>query len=98
MIRAGAMNELHPDAGDWVFADIGFAQTKASCGFVAINGSTPAVANGVVYVGSTDGNLYAFQAATGQKIWSAPAGAATGNWVASSPAVANGVVYVGSLD
>jgi len=38
MIRAGAMNELHPEAGHWVFADIGFAQTKASCGFVEGNG------------------------------------------------------------
>jgi outer membrane protein assembly factor BamB len=56
--------------------------------------SSPAVANGVVYVGSEDGNVYALDAATGAKLWSFT----TGGVVASSPAVANGVVYVGSFD
>ena len=56
--------------------------------------SGAAVANGVVYIGSQDNNLYALNAATGSKIWSYP----TGNEVESSPAVANGVVYVGSDD
>jgi outer membrane protein assembly factor BamB len=50
------------------------------------------VANGVVYVGSQDGNLYAFNAATGQTLWSA----ATSGPIYSSPTVANGVVYIGS--
>src|SRR5580704_12943410 len=52
--------------------------------------SSPAVANGVVYVSSTDGNLYALNASTGAKLWSNPAVSY------SSPAVANGVVYIGS--
>ena len=54
--------------------------------------SSPAVANGVVYVGSVDGNVYALNASTGAKLWSYR------NWRRrdSSPAVANGVVYVGS--
>jgi len=52
------------------------------------------VANGVVYVGSYDHNIYALDALTGAKLWSY----ATGNSIYSSPAVANGVVYVGSLD
>jgi outer membrane protein assembly factor BamB len=56
--------------------------------------SSPAVANGVVYIGSYDGNLYALNATTGAKVWNYPAG----SWVYSSPAVANGVVYVGSGD
>jgi outer membrane protein assembly factor BamB len=56
--------------------------------------SSPAVVNGVVYVGSNDVNLYAFNAQTGAQLWAA----ATGNVVDSSPAVANGVVYVGSED
>jgi outer membrane protein assembly factor BamB len=56
--------------------------------------SSPAVSNGVVYVGSTDFNVYALNASTGAKLWSY----ATGNQVGSSPAVANGVVYVGSDD
>src|SRR5262249_16822710 len=53
-----------------------------------------AVANGIVYVGSTDNHLYAFDAKTGAPVWQA----ATGSFIMSSPAVANGVVYVGSND
>ena len=56
--------------------------------------SSPAVANGVVYVGSYDDNVYALNATSGAKLWSYP----TGRAVISSPAVANGVVYVGSYD
>ena len=56
-------------------------------------GTSPAVANGVVYVGSADGNVYALNASTGAKLWSYHAGG-----IDSSPAVANGVVYVGSAD
>jgi len=56
--------------------------------------SSPAVANGVVYVGSLDNNVYALNASTGALLWSY----ATGDLVSSSPAVANGVVYVGSWD
>ncbi|MGC1297594.1 MAG: PQQ-binding-like beta-propeller repeat protein, partial [Alloacidobacterium sp.] len=58
--------------------------------------SSPAVANGAVYVGSQDGNVYALNASTGAKLWSFAT--ATGNQVSSSPAVANGVVYFGSDD
>jgi outer membrane protein assembly factor BamB len=55
--------------------------------------SSPAVANGVVYVGSSvDDNVYALNPATGAKLWSY----STGSYVDSSPAVANGVVYVGA--
>jgi len=55
--------------------------------------SSPAVINGVVYIGSYDGNVYALNAETGAKLWSY----ATGNlYLDSSPAVANGVVYVSS--
>ncbi len=57
--------------------------------------SSPTVANGVVYVGSDDHKLYAFNALTGATKWTAP----TGDKVFSSPAVAtNGAVYVGSED
>jgi outer membrane protein assembly factor BamB len=56
--------------------------------------SSPAVANGVVYVGSDDAKLYALDATTGAVLWTAP----TGGAVQSSPTVANGVVYVGSDD
>src|SRR5690349_16595963 len=43
--------------------------------------SSPAVAGGVVYVGSHDNNLYAFDAKTGKKLWSY----VTGNPIYSSP-------------
>jgi outer membrane protein assembly factor BamB len=56
--------------------------------------SSPAIDNGVVYVGSINGNVYALNASTGTKIWNYT----TGDVVASSPAVSNGVVYVGSDD
>src|SRR5450759_4818541 len=51
--------------------------------------SSPSVVNGVVYVGSRDGNLYALNAASGTLLWSY----ATGNLIVSSPAVVNKVVY-----
>lgn len=54
--------------------------------------SSPTVANGVVYIGSDDGKLYAFDARTGMRRWTA----LTGKGIFSSPAVADGVVYVGS--
>lgn len=56
--------------------------------------SSPAVVNGVVYVGSRDGYIYALDAATGEELWSFR----TGSWVESSPVVVNGVVYCGSND
>ena len=54
---------------------------------------TLAVANGVVYVCSEDGMVYALNANTGTKLWSS----ATSGAVMSSPAVANGVVYIAGL-
>ena len=56
--------------------------------------SSPAVENGVVYVGSVDDYLYAIDTVTGTEKWRF----ATGGDVESSPTVFNGVVYVGSLD
>ena len=56
--------------------------------------SSPTVFNGVIYVGSDDKNLYAFDAVTGKGKWRF----ATEGGVRSSPAVVNGVVYVGSRD
>ena len=82
-------------------ADSGFSTAKAP-GLVerwaaptggAIQ-SSPAVVNGVAYVGSDDGTIDAFDVATGDPKWSVP----TGGAVASSPAVDNGVLYIGSDD
>jgi outer membrane protein assembly factor BamB len=56
--------------------------------------SSPAVANGKVYFGSGDGNLYAVDAKTGLLQWKL----ATGGVVHASPAVAGTTVFVGSWD
>ncbi len=56
--------------------------------------SSPAVANGVVYIGSLDRTVYALNASTGALLWSST----IRRWGISSPAVANGVVYIGSDD
>jgi outer membrane protein assembly factor BamB len=54
--------------------------------------STPAVAYGRVYIGSTDGKVYSFGATSGRLRWSH----STGGYVYSSPAVWNELVFVGS--
>ena len=56
--------------------------------------SSPAVAGGVVYAGSSDGNLYAVDLQSGSLKWKFP----TNSRVASSPAVDGGVVFFASYD
>src|SRR6266550_4501199 len=56
--------------------------------------SSPAVVGDIVYIGSNDKALYAFDAKTGKILWAHNAN----DGVGSSPAVANGIVYVGSDD
>ena len=56
--------------------------------------SSPVVADGSVYFGSGDGNIYALDATTGTQRWKF----ATGNVVHASPAVADGTVFIGSWD
>ena len=56
--------------------------------------SSPAITGGVVYVGSTDGNLYAIAMATGAQEWKFEARSR----ITSSPAVAAGLVYFGAYD
>ena len=76
---------------------LGLAWTGATG--AAVN-SSPAIANGVTYVGSNDGKLYAFAvgcATNGSACtpaWSYP----VGTDVQSSPAVSGGVVYAGASD
>ena len=55
---------------------------------------SPAIANGTVYVGSQDNNVYAIDAADGTEQWRFE----TENSVFSSPAIQNGTVYVGGAD
>ena len=56
--------------------------------------SSPVVAQGAVYFGSGDGNVYAVDIATGEQRWKFK----TGDVVHSSPAFANGVLFFGSWD
>lgn len=57
--------------------------------FAAPVEGSPAVANGVVYVGSTDGFVYALDATTGDTLWAWD----EGDPIASEVAVTTGVVY-----
>lgn len=57
-------------------------------------GSSPTVANGVVYFGSQDRSCYALDTLSGVQKWFFP----TGDMVDSSPTVVNGIVYFGSDD
>ncbi len=56
--------------------------------------SSPAVANGCVYIGSFDNYTYCLNATTGAQVWNY----STTGIVHSSPAVANDCVYIGSED
>ena len=95
---------FNPAAGTPNVSTVGSVVLKRTAATSGSIYSSPAVANGVVYVGSNDNKLYAFDAAghtncsgipkTCTPLWTATTGAR----VVSSPAVANGVVYVGSFD
>ena len=55
--------------------------------------SCPAVYDGIVYVGSTGGNLYALNALTGSQVWIYSAN----GLIFGSPAVAGGLVFDGVM-
>ena len=57
--------------------------------------SSPAVANGTVFIGARDGWIYAIDAATGKERWRFDHKI---SWINTSPAVIDGVVYAGSSD
>ncbi|MHC4921058.1 MAG: outer membrane protein assembly factor BamB family protein [Planctomycetota bacterium] len=56
--------------------------------------SSPVVANGTVYIGSSDQSVYAVDIANGKKTWSFP----TDDIVDAPPLVLDGRVYIGSAD
>lgn len=56
--------------------------------------SSPAVADGKVYVGSADHHLYCLDAYTGVQLWNF----SIGHYLRSSPTVVNGKVYIGADD
>jgi len=96
VLARGGQWVVYVGSGGYVYALDASTGTKLWSYLVGGNHltSSPAVANGVVYVGSWDLNLYALNAKTGARLWRYR----TGWYVESSPAVANGMVYVGSGD
>ena len=60
--------------------------------------SSPAVVGGVLYIGSSDGTLWAYPAdGCGQALCTSPLWQSISLWqIVDSPTVANGIVYVGS--
>jgi len=73
--------------GEWAYPEEDFIG--------AIVGS-PVVADGILYIGSGDSNLYAIDIATGELAWDSPF--TTGDDIWATPLVHDGVVYIGSFD
>lgn len=78
--------------GSVIAADLaGAIRWRATTTAGADNDSSPVIAGDRVLAGSNDRALYAFDLATGARLWRAAAGA----WVVATPAVAGDVVYAG---
>lgn len=102
-----AINSL-PSSGDWTMygRDLSHSSSLDSNGALlqgnvksiltdnGIMDSSPAIVNGVLYVGSRNGKLTAVNISTGDKLWEFQAG----SWIQSSPVIADNVVYFGSND
>ncbi len=86
-----ALPEIDPNASGFIEQDeiIWAFQTYDFEG-----GSSPAVADGKVLVGSTNGRLYCVNETNGEELWNLT----TGGDIVSSPTVDNGVVYICSRD
>lgn len=56
--------------------------------------SSPAIGDGLVFVGSSDANVYAIDLASGNRVWAYR----TGGDVEAGPCVVDGSVYIGSSD
>jgi outer membrane protein assembly factor BamB len=80
------------DFGDGGPATLGGVQWRFATGGAVR--SSPAVVGDWLYVGSSDGHLYALNRTTGSRRWSVDLGSP----VNGSPAVADGLVVVGSRD
>lgn len=55
-------------------------------------GSSPVFHEGILYVGSGNGELHAINAGTGKPVWKSP----TSQFISESPTVVDGMVFVGS--
>ncbi|MBA2755040.1 MAG: PQQ-binding-like beta-propeller repeat protein, partial [Chloroflexia bacterium] len=86
VVTAGAVIALDANGGTlrWSF---NFSASSYSL-------STPAAADGIVYVGTHDGVVRALDSFTGLERW----GFKAGNAIMSSPAISDGLIFVGSYD
>ena len=99
--RETALHQAH-NTNESIVSDTNAAALKIAWSATTggIVNSSPAVANGVIFVGSSNGSLYAYDfrcASAGQSCsprWTAT----TGGAIDSSPAAVGTVVYVGSSD
>jgi eukaryotic-like serine/threonine-protein kinase len=88
--------DLHTGRELWRYETEGVALQSADFGFDRRTiQSSPAVADGAVYIGSRDGGLYAIDAASGKLRWRASHGT---SWIITTPSANDGKVYVGSSD
>ena len=83
-------------AAKWKFETEGVRLSSGDFGFDRRTvQSSPAVANGTVFVGARDGWIYAIDAEKGTEKWRFDHKV---SWINTSPAVFEGVVYAGSSD
>jgi outer membrane protein assembly factor BamB len=100
-LYAQAYNASFPQVGAGVVALLCLnAATGAQIWRVPTNfiASDPAVANGMLYMGGSDGNLHAFNASTGWEVWKYPVSYVQANSLGASPTVHGGIVYTVSID
>lgn len=87
-----------PAAEVWAFdAVTGATRWRTGASVSNINGS-PTVADGRVYVATTEDQVLALDAATGARIWDAKPNGGRGSGFYSSPTVADGKVFAASLN
>jgi outer membrane protein assembly factor BamB len=87
------MNDATHDSDGWGPTNLTVLWSKP-LGSGAAFASSPVFAKGIGYIGSTDQNVYAFNASNGKVIWNF----ATKAPIYSTPAVVNGYVYTGADD
>ncbi len=89
MFRQGPLHNGFVQDGD-----LGELQTRWAALLGGSVDSSPAVVDGVVYVGNSEGALWALNAEDGSELWRY----GTGGAVVSSPAVSDGLALFGSVD
>jgi len=100
MVYTAAFSTVSPyDVTLYAFNALGCGNSTCSSLWTAPVGSpggngvsSPAVSNGIVYFGSREGTLYAFNDRTGSPLWTWTAPISS-SFQYSSPAIANGVLY-----